>query len=710
MKQLVMNFNTEIMNWFSKVARMSTFAILLIAICHIGNAQNLKKVFKYIESNEVNKANLELIQFTDKDKASPEDRELFDLASCLTVCNENCQNYDPYKALEMFEMTSNNEADLTLVNEFLAKYGLSIIKVQETICSSILNQAKKINTEASYQKAIYVSDKCGFKSEVAELLVNAAYNEAKGKNSLEGYYRFVSIYSDSKYIIEIQGIIHELEFYKAKSVLSLKSMNDYIEKYSGSENKFIPVAIHVRDSIVYSKLNKTYPEYVDFMKKYPNSEYNSQIKKELPDLLYTLALKTNDIGNWELFVNEYPDNSHIAMAKSQLEELYYKRLLSGATILEFKNFKDKFPESKYIDSCLIYSKILALSSDSTAKKKFINNQNNDYQFPLKGAVKTVFETWSIIGEGNSQGKGIFNAFILNFDKSGLITEFVLFENKSLKPLLYKENDTVKYDEANIKKLAYSKDFNSLVVSEFEGKGYSIHNMNGNLKEIKTTDINKNGELFGTISIDELGNVIEYLSYANRTDFYKRTHTNKYNTQGNQMVSYIKGGSHGYGDSVIVKYNDFGQLVNRESFSSNSSIPLSNISYKYDNFNNIIEVLGDYHIGGDIRNKFDNNHNIIETGRILENGEYKLIINREYDEKGNFIQYKLCKDDGYLLNLERALRITNVQEGYLSDEFSLTGLIFKYVYDNFGNWVTKYMFYEDDINEPYAKFERKIVYY
>lgn len=595
------------------------------------NGQSLKKVFKLIENGEIAQASLEVNQFTEKVKESGVDFTLYGLASCLIVCNEKSQNYDPYKALEMVEITSNIDANKTEVNEFLAKYALSIDKVQEAICLSILNQAKKTNTEASYQQAIYVSDKCGFKPEVAELLVNAAFSEAKGKNTLENYYRFASIYPDSKYINEVHRIIKELEFYKAKSILSVKSMNDYIEKYSGKENKFSPVAIHIRDSIVYSKLNKSYSEYVDFMQKYPNSEYNSQIKKELPNLLFKQAISEKDIKLWELFINTFPENENIVRANYELENLFTEKLSNCTSLVLFESFKKRFPNNENMER--LSETYLKIAANNTLNK-----------WGLEGNVKSIKTIVDFINGNsfsNAYGRELKEGIQDNilFDENGniLTSNNYSFYKYNCDGNLTEENSPSNNTKYLYNDLGLKTEVHVTSGSKFERTIFYEYNEDNKLaKELWTQstyspstkfyEYDSKGLLMRIKVIDEARHPnyrvkITTFKYLNNNDIEKST---RYESS-NEMCYFEKINQFGniveeieYSDDEVTKtlYDQQGNMIEYEKLRKDGSILKKDI-YKYDERGNLIEF------GSDINKRTyvceeDNQGNWIKQTTLLNN--------------------------------------------------------------------------------------------
>ncbi len=324
-------------------------------------AQNFKKMFSYIEKGDIAKAANENYKFSSGSAVkNGEEDFLLGISNCLILANNSYDNYNPYKSLETFEILSNIDADKAEIDKFLDKYNLSIVKVHDLIYQSIYNEAVKVNTEKSYQKALDACQDCRYKDEIVALKENAAYNEAKSNNSTDSYKYFIDAYPKSKHVTEIQAKLYESAFENAKANMAVPYLNQYIDTYLNSDNKNIPIAIHLRDSLVFSTLTKSYSEYLGFANQYPNSEYTPKIIEDLPNLLYSQAVNDNNLESYELFITNYPDDSRVNIAKSKVEELIYEKLLANFSLSEFEDFKQRFPNSKYINSLSeTYYKIMA---------------------------------------------------------------------------------------------------------------------------------------------------------------------------------------------------------------------------------------------------------------------------------------------------------------------------------------------------------------
>jgi hypothetical protein len=365
------------------------FVIISLFLNQYLFSQSLGKTYNFIDKGKLDKAVAEVKSFTPEIKRSPVDFTLYGIASCLITINSEYQDYDPYKSLEMYQISMKIGAEKSEVDKFLAKYDLSISRVHELILQNILKESKAINTEEAYVKALSVCDDCFYQDEVEKLKEKAAYNEAIDSYSISACKYFLNTYPESVYRPEIMKNLENLAFEKATNEGTLEGMEAYIDEFNNKENIFLKKAYHMRDSMAFSMVNKSYREYREYSMKYPESEYIYQVEKELPDLLYNEGTKSRDIELLELFVNEYPSDSRVENTQDLLEKLYYENLQNNFSIAEFNRFKLKFPDSSYIGPLSeVYSNIM---------------QNNDLKKAgLKGPVRSVKTYYKDSRHGDSQ--------------------------------------------------------------------------------------------------------------------------------------------------------------------------------------------------------------------------------------------------------------------------------------------------------------------
>lgn len=724
-----------------------TIVFLFIAtslLCINGlSAQSLKKTFKYIREGDIANADLEINQFTDKIKKSSEDYTLYGLASCLIVCNEKCTNYDPYKALEMYSLTIEINADKAEVDKFLGKYEFTIDKVHEIIFQSIFIQAQKINTEASYQKALSICHACTYKDEAIKLKETAAYNEAKSIRSVDGYKYFIGSYSKSEHLAEIKNLLYGLAFQNAKSKMSLLSMNNYLKEYSNSENKFETEATHLRDSIAFSKVNKSYDAYVEFEKKYPKSELIPSIKEQLPALLFYKAQQENDLSLFEFFISQYPEESKLTSAKVELEKLYYEKLLSNISKIGLDDFNKRFPNSRFIDSLnVLITKIIANSDVKkdglngkvkaiTKKEKnlnpiiskdfdfYVNSIDNYDEFgrkiihysPSRGGKDSII--YGINGKVSvafydlGLTSGTFPPEKINniYDKSGNLIERDLTDFFNLKaydidtfPEIDKKVNQISDAHYQIKDFYYYDDKGNRIRSEIFAKFFYYDKL-GILKELSSDEVQTSipypyigyvKHLINNYIYNSIGALTEQSENANGT-----VTRFKYDKKLNLLEenTFLANGK----PEHTFQYNLKGEIISMHGYSSNSEFDnlqeKLNHGYKYDENSNLVE-----------ENSFFSNGNIKQT--IKYNSKGNIILNIEYSSYNN----KLVRSKKVFKYDNKGNETERISEDYndMSGKYIATSLFTSInEYDSKGNLIRKTSLID---NKPLKLYESTIEYY
>ena len=247
-----------------------------------GYSQNIKKIYKSIKNNELVEAIIESSKTDSKAKFDENENILFQLSQCVLQSISNSSIFKPYDAFNQFKSIPVNKADE--INDYLNKYELNINKIQELIYTGVVYEAKKQNSESSYNKALEICKPCSYENELIELKTLSAFNEAK-------------------------------------NIMSLTSLNKFINKYATS--KFADLAVDMRDSLVYENTNKDYFSLLRFTKEYPNSKLTTKVILELPDVLYKEAIKSNDYEKLALFSKLYPHDSKILDIKKRIDEKEY---------------------------------------------------------------------------------------------------------------------------------------------------------------------------------------------------------------------------------------------------------------------------------------------------------------------------------------------------------------------------------------------------
>ena len=282
------------------------------------------------------------------------------------------------------------------------------------------------------------------------------------------------------------------------------------------------------------------------------------------------------------------------------------------------------------------------------------------------------------------------------------------KNNKIKNDLSELNLTGKVASISETKYKTANEFGDVNITDFNELGNKIEERvlnysNGNL-QCKSKSIYKydsqnnkiedcryildNRDVKFTFKFDEKGNKIEVCFY-NSNDELKSTDTYKYDDNGylieqnnfinNQLMKFL------------YKYDDKGNRIELKGYNSDGSLDYKSTS-KYDDKGNKIEVCsynGYVKLTGKNTYKYDDKDFLIE--QVTENN-FKTKHIYKYDDKGNMIE-------DYNIFLDMNGGIKN---------------IFKYDYDEMGNWVKKIEFKKRDLLDkdgiPQETTARTIKYY
>jgi hypothetical protein len=140
--------------------------IFLLTSCGVSSVFN--NTFRMIEREEIKTAQQEIQKVSEDKIKNSEDLAKYVIANTLLISNPSHEQYNPYKALEFYNMIETLGANKNELDRYLFKYGLSLENINQYIYQRILNQANAANTKEAYHKALSVCNNCFYEAEVTE--------------------------------------------------------------------------------------------------------------------------------------------------------------------------------------------------------------------------------------------------------------------------------------------------------------------------------------------------------------------------------------------------------------------------------------------------------------------------------------------------------------------------------------------------------------
>jgi len=303
---------------------ISTFVIVFS-----GYSQNIKKIYKSIKNSEIEEAIIESSKTDSKAKFDENENILFQLSQSVLQSISNSSVFKPYDAFNQFKSIPINKADE--INDYLNKYELNINKIQELIYTGVVYEAKKQNSESSYNKALEICKPCSYENELIDLKTSSAYNECKAKQSVNGYKYFIDNYPSSKFTNEIQELYCQISFELVKNSLNKSELQKFIKSIHSNKNlksnnfcqNKIQVVNDIIDSLTILEIGNNYDELKQFIIENPASKFIIKLKQDLPNLLYQESIKTNSFDLMKIFISEYPIDIRSKALKEKLSKTKY---------------------------------------------------------------------------------------------------------------------------------------------------------------------------------------------------------------------------------------------------------------------------------------------------------------------------------------------------------------------------------------------------
>ena len=293
--------------------------LLLFIFCLNINAQKPKKIFNYIQDNQLTLAVEEYNKiYSDKDYDN-EDKVLFAYAKCLFQIDTNYQKYNPTQAIKEFNGTYIQSDIKESIYKFLGKYTLSPEVINQKIINEIYKEAIKLNSIEVYKNAL---NYCSYQylEDINNRLENLMYHHIKLTGNIYQLKEFTIRYPKSIFNNEIQILLESniLKYYK--SINNIDSLNQFITQFKSSNFKI--EAIDFRDSLVLTLTPKNYESLLKFTTEYPNSKYKKEVDERLPFILYEEVIKENSFESLQRFIERYPNDSLRLEIDKKLMDIY----------------------------------------------------------------------------------------------------------------------------------------------------------------------------------------------------------------------------------------------------------------------------------------------------------------------------------------------------------------------------------------------------
>lgn len=468
-------------------------------------AQKADKILELLQDGKIAKAVEKRNKVYTTDKKS--DLILTDICDCVLFNSIGYKGYDPYRAYTLLNTTAIHQQNKD-VKKFLTKHNTSFATIKKQIEENILSDAKKINTEAAFARAIEACNECFYLEEAKQLQEDIAYHNAIEKADIESYKYFLTHYPESERVPEI---------------------------------------IRLVDKIVFSQLDNTIEAYTAFIQQYPQSELVPEAQNRIYQLAYKYATEQNTKEAYVNLLQRYPAHPQKAEIQKTIEDIDYKQFTNGMTLYAYNKFITDYPNSPYIEKLNQRMAVINKSQFHTEAEG------------LKGYVKTTYEKAEIKNANGktstSSTRNLYNELgqlTLNEQSSGASTQGKQFyyhpdntlssvvvaggnEKYSYKGTLLQKITFVNTKKRETTQSSFKYDVNNRLIERID----YVTGVKGGIKTEYTYDANDN--LVSTkvfkVSLPKNTTITTYSNGKKQNETIlngklRTTHTYSYNSNGN----------------------------------------------------------------------------------------------------------------------------------------------------------------------------------
>lgn len=278
--------------------------------------EKMDKLAKESEENAAKNAKKGIVSPTIIEALNP----LWDYALCLLEGTEFpaadrsvsalAPNYDPWGAYARFCKLLRNNVLLVETEAAVRQVdlGLAFANVRENFERPLLAATRSAGTEEAYDR-----------------LVDALYESPH--------------YDDAR--TEREKIAYEA----AKGTTDVAQAQHYLDKYGPVNAEHHAHITRLRDRLAYEAMPRTVEGCRDYLNRYPNSDYRSQVNNDLYDCAFQELAKT--AAACRDYLGAYPESRHCSEVRNLLYEYAYVEL--HTTLEGCREYLAAYPESDYCE-------------------------------------------------------------------------------------------------------------------------------------------------------------------------------------------------------------------------------------------------------------------------------------------------------------------------------------------------------------------------
>ena len=376
--------------------------ISLIILSLAAQSQNLKKAFKYLNNNDLDRSKV----IFDEAANNPEMTAIAHYGIAVIYSNKTYRSRNLYRAFDEINIAIQNfdKVDPSLLKK-LDEYfsGKADLKKKKNEIDAELRKnvidANNIKTTEEFLEKAKLS---AYISEIKLLYAKQSFQQTLEYNTINAYEDFIKSFPAAKEVASAQQKIYILAYDKVVKMNSLEAYRGFVAKYPAA-----PQVEGVKTKIIQKEYDMVLMTGTDdafdrFINKYPGTKQAQELKSKQMQMNYIQVKQLNTVSVYNKFLRKYPASPFTSELTLIRDSLAFSEAKNINTKEAYKNFINSYPNAKQVPQVMAIQKDLSYSKAELAafkqREKFTSRNIRKVKFikinlsdTTKRAIsKTVF--------------------------------------------------------------------------------------------------------------------------------------------------------------------------------------------------------------------------------------------------------------------------------------------------------------------------------
>ncbi len=220
------------------------------------------------------------------------------------------------------------------------------------------------------------------------------------------------------------------DYISAQRINSIESYEKFLSKYPNSEYEK-----EVRERIEQlewqrAKSANTVASYENYLKMYPSGKFKTNAKASIEKLYWKIAKKNNTIASYKEYIKRYPQGTFISDAISRIEELNWQHAKALNTIDAYEKYLSKYPTGNFIEEAKRKISYITKKQKEAIKKKEFSDKLAKAKNQRE--IKKIIEDYSEYDFADNAIPILEDSIIEKIKKHGIKNRFIIRQIKPIK--------------------------------------------------------------------------------------------------------------------------------------------------------------------------------------------------------------------------------------------------------------------------------------